>query len=76
MILQMQYAFLCAYVLTGNIRARELPDYVEERKPLAKTFRMVILREMKKKLNQDESHRVGSRYPKLPYYIFTSYFTS
>ena len=31
---------------------------------LTKTFRMVILREVKRKLTQDESNRVGNRYPK------------
>lgn len=42
---------------------------------LAKIYRIVILREMENKINQDELHRYENRYPKLPDYVITFYFT-
>ena len=51
---------MCADVLTGNLWARVLPDYVEERNLLAKTSRKAFLREMKSSCRDSVVRRRGS----------------
>lgn len=65
MILHVQsYGHMSLLEIYGQ---KSCPVKLKKESLLAKTFRIVILREMKNRINQDELHRVGNRYPTHPY---------